>query len=497
MEDSTAYKRRHEEFVTGLTGGPISEIYLVSLTAPFGICSWALIHKYLGDSLGPFPKLAIDFVLNWLALLLSITSYASHVSSLQTLIALPGISLLIGSWLNLVKNDSSSARGKQPKQLVSGSAVNMPRRPFLTVYRANMMILTCAAILAVDFRVFPRRFAKVEDWGTSLMDMGVGSFVFSMGLVSSRSILSDSMAGRTRSLKGALINSFKHAGPVLALGFIRLFFVKFFNYQEHVSEYGVHWNFFMTLGFLPPFVSLLGVIPERIMPSSILALLIAGAYEVALGNDQFRAYLLTAPRVDLLSQNREGIFSFIGYLSIFLIGRSTGYYTLPTVVQAKNLFFPPSKKDATAFFKQSTADSRHKSLALLGVSTLFYTVLLQWIMKYLSPSRRIANFPYVLFVVSFNTFFLGLFVLIDIMFNPAPTEKKFDYMDSVPLSLEAINYNGLLIFLIANVSTGIVNMNLHTLDASPQSSIAVLALYLLSIFGISIVLYQKGIRIKI
>lgn len=497
MEDSTAYKRRHEEFVTGLTGGPISEIYLVSLTAPFGICSWALIHKYLGDSLGPFPKLAIDFVLNWLALLLSVTTYASHVTSLQILVALPGIGLLISNWLNLVKSNSSIGHRKKSKQSVSESTVNLPRRPFLTLYRANMMILTCAAILAVDFRVFPRRFAKVEDWGTSLMDMGVGSFVFSMGLVSSRSNLSDSIAGRARSLKGSLIKSFKHAGPVLALGFIRLFFVKFFNYQEHVSEYGVHWNFFMTLGFLPPFVSLISVVPERIMPSSILALLIAGAYEIALGNSQFRAYLLTAPRVDLLSQNREGVFSFIGYLSIFLIGRSTGYYTLPTVVQARNLFFPPNKRDAAEFSKSGATDSRPKSLALLAVSTLFFIVLLQWITRYLSPSRRIANFPYVLFVVSFNTFFLGLFMLIDILFNPAPTDKNFDYLDSVPLSLEAINYNGLLVFLIANVSTGIVNMNLHTLDASAQSSIAVLALYLLSIFGISLLLYQKGIRIKI
>ena len=43
------------------------------------------------------------------------------------------------------------------------------RLPFLSVYRAHMMVMTIHCILAVDFPVFPRRMGKCEDFGTSLV----------------------------------------------------------------------------------------------------------------------------------------------------------------------------------------------------------------------------------------------------------------------------------------------------------------------------------------
>lgn len=56
--------------------------------------------------------------------------------------------------------------------------------PFITAMRTYTNLFTAIAILAVDFQVFPRRFAKTETYGTGLMDIGVGLFMVAHGLTS-------------------------------------------------------------------------------------------------------------------------------------------------------------------------------------------------------------------------------------------------------------------------------------------------------------------------
>lgn len=112
------------------------------------------------------------------------------------------------------------------------------------------MFLTCFAIFAVDFNVFPRRFAKTEHFGTSVMDLGVGSCIFAMGLTShaSRPLVSSNSGTSKSPSKRSIFNT--TAAWVILFGIVRLVVTKYVQYQEHVTEYGVHWNFFFTIAMV-------------------------------------------------------------------------------------------------------------------------------------------------------------------------------------------------------------------------------------------------------
>lgn len=115
------------------------------------------------------------------------------------------------------------------------------------------MLSTCAAILAVDFSIFPRRFAKTETFGTSLMDAGVGSFVLSNSLTLAPLLLQTESRDKPRDASRArrAVSLLLPTVPLVLLGLGRLVSVTLSDYQHHEGEYGVHWNFFFTLAAMP------------------------------------------------------------------------------------------------------------------------------------------------------------------------------------------------------------------------------------------------------
>lgn len=67
------------------------------------------------------------------------------------------------------------------------------------------MLYTCICILAVDFRAFPRRWAKAETYGSGLMDVGVGGIILASGLAAGSKAVAraSAAAGAARSSSGS------------------------------------------------------------------------------------------------------------------------------------------------------------------------------------------------------------------------------------------------------------------------------------------------------
>lgn len=436
-------KERHQQFVTGFAGGPVSETYGVSAVIVLSMIVQHHVAQVLPDSASRY---LCDLIFNWLVVLASVTFYANQLLLLASIL-LATLVLAIAAKPRRT-TAPPKAKGKAEKE---PKGITATYRPFLTNYRSAMMVLTMTSILAVDFTAFPRRFAKTETWGTSLMDLGVGSFVFSLGIVSSRKELKS--ANKTLPFWSELRISINHTLKVFALGVIRLVSVKALDYQEHESEYGVHWNFFFTLSLLPisfTFVRRLNF-PVRLSYTT-RGLLIALTHEIVLKNTGLMEWTLTAPRLGLLSQNKEGIVSFVGYLAIFTFGYSLGL----TILNAKTQFKEIISQCAL------WAGLAQIALLVLRIAT--------------EPSRRMANLPYIAWVVAFNAGFVAILAIVEKYAGLAPSK-----------SYVAVNKFGETMFVLSNVGTGLVNMAVDTVSLQRIGTVVVLTTYLATLMAISLI----------
>ncbi|GFR92970.1 phosphatidylinositol-glycan biosynthesis class W protein [Elysia marginata] len=186
--------------------------------------------------------------------------------------------------------------------------------------------MTAIAILAVDFSVFPRRLAKSETYGFGGMDNGVGFFVIANAIVSPEARGKHFLRPMVSQLKHCL----KGCVPLLVLGFGRLLAVKGTDYHEHVTEYGVHWNFFFTLAALKLTSTVLYSL-IRVNQSVVAGLTITCVHQTVLSVFGLSSYVMdgrdgTGSRVGILDANREGILSIPGYLAIYVFGVALGKF---------------------------------------------------------------------------------------------------------------------------------------------------------------------------
>lgn len=330
-------------------------------------------------------------------------------------------------------------------------------KDFITNVRSTINLLTAVAILAVDFKIFPRRFAKTETYGYSLMDVGVGLFIYSNGVVTPQ----------VRHSEFSMIHLLKSTIPLFVLGLGRFFVTSKIDYNVPVSEYGIHWNFFITLAATKIFSSLiLKFVSMRYIIVNAILLLMAHELFLQLGLAQF--VFSDEKRTNFLLANREGIVSCLGYISLYLFSVYFGSF-----MHGKNC-----------------EDYLHIKLSVISLLMLCTTFSLQ---SYFGISRRLANSAYCCWIL-----FIGLFMTtVSYVCEIVQRHFVYGYCRHVPVIFDAINFNGLTFFLISNLLTGLINVMFTAQKFNTICSLVALMVYMLLTCGIVYMLYLKQVRLKL
>ncbi|CAN0928076.1 Uncharacterized protein At4g17910 [Linum grandiflorum] len=452
------HKHLKEEFVSNLNGSSMLEIASLSTIVPaLFLLRRAFCNSYRNDEAGLLRKkdddaVAVSRKLGAHLAVISLDFLFLMVPTLLALTVLAEWAYVLAIFLAVV---ILSLAAKRFTSYASSSGTPTQLRTNISAYRVNVMIVTCMCILAVDFTIFPRRYAKTETYGTSLMDLGVGSFILTNALVSRQARGISSM-----NWKAAI----KSSSPLLVLGFARVLSTRSVDYQVHVAEYGVHWNFFFTLAAVTILTSIISIPPKY---SGILGLLLLSGYQWWSVNG-LNLYLLSNERgSDLLSQNKEGLFSILGYWGIYLLGVQLGHY----------LFFGNQKSQLRS--------NIWTTVKVSGLSILFWliTVILDGHVE--RASRRMCNLGYATLVLAQNLQVLAILMLSDCI-----------GVSSISTLEEAINRNLLGTFLLANVLTGLTNMLVDTIFATPISALSILVAYAFLLSIITGIADFYRIRIK-
>lgn len=348
------YRRLQVASVTGFSGTSEWEVLLTTSWPLFALLLWHSKFEGVCDSLpSTASRWLVEFGL-FLApqiVLFLYPQWAPAMVSLALLYALMAF----------------TRRPSRSRSQAKASPLQTQRLPAITNARAAIMSMCTLGILAVDFRAFPRRFVKTETFGTSLMDVGVGTVVVSMGMMAARLWLNPKVQPIT--LLGRLFQAMKSTLPLLVLGALRMLLVKGVNYQEHISEYGVHWNFFITLGTLPVLVTLFFEC-FSLRSSFYAGLGISALYQAILSKGGLQTYLFSPDRAGLVAMNKEGIFSLAGYLGLTLMSLAVGVEMFSSAPQRTRRFY-------------------RRILILVAILSLLYFGCKQYL--YILPSRRLVS----------------------------------------------------------------------------------------------------------
>lgn len=487
-----------EAFVSNLDGTSLPEVALGSCLTPICLMIRGLIMILYQQAKGTLPlplffHLLLDFSVLILPLVLSCTVLSSILYHVIASLVFVSACMFCHIYCNSSHRHSAQHSATSISTFLQ-SHVDLSQVPFVTLFRVFVNVKTAISILAVDFIIFPRRYAKTETYGTGVMDFGVGAFVFANALVCPEA--------RRKNISGSKMNHITKqlwsVWPLVVLGMGRLVSVKMSDYHEHITEYGVHWNFFFTLAITRVVAStLLVVLPAS--KSGVVAFLICGIYQFSLETSGLKNFIIhnNDREKDFLHANKEGIFSVVGYVAIYMAGVQVGLYVMQ---QRSNV-----KEWLKALFN-----------LLLG-SVMGYAALYVCQTLVEPVSRRLANLPFCIWSVAQSLLFISCLGIADIVllfskktsgchFVPSSWDLHKKHTDLVSdkkrvaigklCLVQAVSRNQLLFFVFANVMTGLTNSLVDTLSCSSSFSVCVLLSYMFMNCFVIYILHLCGITIK-
>lgn len=185
------------------------------------------------------------------------------------------------------------------------------RFPFLSYFKGFVCICTCTAIMQCDMPLmFPRHQLKAEDYGWALMDVGVSATMIGSGLAN-KLIVTHRDTKKGKSFLTELIQAITGNLGVCLGASVRFVLLKGIDYHDHVTEWGTHWNFFLTIACLNVW-SVFIRSSKYVMYYGFGMLIV---FELWQQHYDMKTYIWHGPRDDMISANREGIISLPGYMA--------------------------------------------------------------------------------------------------------------------------------------------------------------------------------------
>ena len=280
----------------------------------------------------------------------------------------------------------------------------------------------------------------------------------------------------------------------------------------------------------------------------VVAVALAVGYQAMLQYGGLESYVLYGPRGDgsrvgVVSANREGIVSCLGYLALYMGWIQCGRWLLKPRLEklgisclmlslTLSLSLSLSKEGSEGFFRSSAMDGAGVCCAVAGheLEPRLPPAHLQATGKHLlhsmdgkSTTQRIMiicktpslppfllsrQFSYGALILSTSLAIdLVVLLLADTSHSPRPppyapvpmttTKTMKKVPPRPPCVCSAIDANQLAVFLLANVLTGLVNFGVDTLHASAGAALLILAAYMAILTAAFMVLHRHNVKIKL